>query len=212
LERGEVLGQVELSNIGNGLSALPFMLVLEQSRNAHSMYDWVDTQGHDVLWQAELENFSQQDTTVTAQVRVSSGESQTIEGKYLVGCDGPRSAVRNALGLGFEGSTFERLFYVADVQIDWKFTHDALTVCLAPHGVVAFFPMPGEKRWRIVGAFPEGHEKDEREIVYEEIETRIKEEAELELDITRVDWFSTYKVHTRHVDRFSSGRCFVAGD
>ena len=212
LERGEVLGHVELSNIGKGLSAFPFMLVLEQSRNEQLMYDWVKTQGHDVLWQAELENFSQQDTTVTAQVRVSSGESQTIEGKYLVGCDGPRSAVRNALGLGFEGSTFERLFYVADVQIDWKFTHDALTVCLAPHGVVAFFPMPGEKRWRIVGAFPEGHEKDEREIVYEEIETRIKEEAELELDITRVDWFSTYKVHTRHVDRFSSGRCFVAGD
>jgi len=34
--------------------------------------------------------------------------------------------------------------------------------------------MPGEKRWRIVGAFPEGHEKDESEIVYEEIEAQIK--------------------------------------
>jgi hypothetical protein len=72
--------------------------------------------------------------------------------------------------------------------------------------------MPGEKRWRIVGAFPEGHEKDERDIIYEEIEAQIKKEAQLELDITRVDWFSTYKVHTRHVDRFSAGRCFVAGD
>jgi hypothetical protein len=27
-----------------------------------------------------------------------------------------------------------------------------------------------------------------------------------------VDWFSTYKVHTRHVEKFSSGRCFLAGD
>jgi len=72
--------------------------------------------------------------------------------------------------------------------------------------------MPGEKRWRIVGAFPEGHEGEAGEVLYEEIEARIKEEAQLELDITRVDWFSTYKVHTRHVDKFSSGRCFVAGD
>jgi hypothetical protein len=72
--------------------------------------------------------------------------------------------------------------------------------------------MPGEKRWRIVGAFPEGMNKDEGEIRFEEIEARIKEEAELDLDITRVDWFSTYKVHTRHVERFSSGRCFLAGD
>ena len=212
LQRDEVLGQVELSNIRKGLSAYPFMLVLEQSRNEQLMYDWLKGHGHDVLWQTELETFSQDDTSVTAQVKVSGAESQTIEGQYLVGCDGPHSLVRHALGLAFEGSTFERLFYVADVQIDWKFSHDALTVCLAPHGVVAFFPMPGEKRWRIVGSFPEGHEKDEREILYEEIEAQIKKEAQIELDITRVDWFSTYKVHTRHVDKFSAGRCFVAGD
>jgi len=54
--------------------------------------------------------------------------------------------------------------------------------------------------------------KEESQVVYEEIEEQIKKEAQLDLDITRVDWFSTYKVHTRHVDRFSSGRCFVAGD
>ena len=212
LERGEVLGEVDLSNVGQGLSAYPYMLVLEQSRNEQLMYEWLKSHGRDVLWQTELETFSQEATTVTAHVKNSSGESQPIEGKYLVGCDGPHSPVRHALGLHFEGSTFGRLFYVADVRIDWNFSHDALTVCIAPHGVVAFFPMPGEKRWRIVGAFPEGHEKEEGEVLYEEIEARIKEEAELELDITRVDWFSTYKVHTRHVDRFGSGRCFVAGD
>ena len=64
----------------------------------------------------------------------------------------------------------------------------------------------------IVGAFPEEYNKDEGEILYEEIEARIKEEAQLDLDITRVDWFSTYKVHSRHVEEFSSGRCFLAGD
>ncbi|HMG74410.1 MAG TPA: FAD-dependent monooxygenase [Pyrinomonadaceae bacterium] len=213
LERGgEVVGEVDLSNVGEGLSAYPYMLVLEQSRNEQLMYDWLKSHGRDVLWQTELETFSQDTATVTAHVKNSSGESQTIEGKYLVGCDGPHSPVRHGLDLNFEGSTFGRLFYVADVRIDWSFRHDALTVCIAPHGVVAFFPMPGEKRWRIVGAFPEGHEQEEDEVLYEEIEARIKEEAQLELDITRVDWFSTYKVHTRHVDRFSSGRCFVAGD
>jgi 2-polyprenyl-6-methoxyphenol hydroxylase-like FAD-dependent oxidoreductase len=209
---GEVLGQVDLSNIGAGLSPYPYMLVLEQSRNEQLMYDWLQSQEREVLWQTELETFSQDTTKVTAQVKNSSGESQRIEGKYLVGCDGPHSPVRHGLGLAFEGSTFERLFYVADVRIDWKFSHDALTVCIAPHGVVAFFPMPGENRWRIVGAFPEGFEQEASEVVYEEIEARIKEEAQIELDITRVDWFSTHKVHTRHVDRFSSGRCFVAGD
>jgi 2-polyprenyl-6-methoxyphenol hydroxylase-like FAD-dependent oxidoreductase len=212
LEGGEVLGEVDLSQIGEGLSPYPYMLVLEQSRNEQLMYDWLKSYGQEVRWETELESFSQDATTVTAQVKSASGESQAIEAKYLVGCDGPHSPVRHGLGLKFEGSTFGRLFYVADVRIDWKFSHDALTVCMAPHGVVAFFPMPGEKRWRIVGAFPEGHEKDAGEVLFEEIEARIKQDAELELKITRVDWFSTYKVHTRHVDNFSSGRCFVAGD
>ena len=39
-----------------------------------------------------------------------------------------------------------------------------------------------------------------------------KRDAELELDITGVNWFSTYKVHTRRVEKFSVGRCFLAGD
>src|SRR4029078_1397082 len=163
-------------------------------------------------WGCELETFSQDEDGVTAKVKNQSGELHAISAKYLVGCDGPRSPVRHGVGLSFEGSTFERLFYVADVFIDWTFPHDALHVCIAENGVVAFFPMPGDRRWRIVGAFPEGHDKDEGEILYEEIEQRIKQEAEIDLDITRVDWFSVYKVHTRHVESFSSGRCFLAGD
>ena len=212
LEKGEIVGEVDLSNIGEGLSAFPFMLVLEQSENELLLYKYLQDHGRDVVWQTELQTFSQDETGVTARVKNSAGELQTITGKYLVGCDGPRSPVRHALGLSFEGSTFERTFYVADVEIDWKFSHDALHGCLARNAVVAFFPMRGEKRWRIVGAFPPEFAKDEGEVLYEEIEARIKEEAELDLEITKVYWFSTYKVHTRHVEKFSSGRCFLAGD
>jgi 2-polyprenyl-6-methoxyphenol hydroxylase-like FAD-dependent oxidoreductase len=212
LEGGRIVGEVDVSNIGAGLSPYPFMLVFEQSQNERLLYEYLQNHGRDVLWQTELESFSHDKSGVTVHVRGSAGESQVIAGKYLVGCDGPKSPVRHGLGLSFEGSTFERLFYVADVRIDWKFSHDALHGCLTRNAVVAFFPMPGEKRWRIVGAFPEGANKEEGGVLYEEIEARIKEETELDLDITRVDWFSTYKVHSRHVEKFSSGRCFLAGD
>lgn len=212
LEGGEIRGEVDLSNVGQGLSAYPYMLVLEQNKNEQLLYEYMLSHGQDVLWHTELESFSQAPAGVTAHVKNSAGASQTIEAQYLVGCDGPKSPVRHGLGLSFEGSTFERLFYVADVQIDWKFSHDALQVCLARNSVVAFFPMRGEKRYRIVGSFPEGLDKNEGEILYEEIERRIQEEAELTLDISHVNWFSVYKVHTRHVNQFSVGRCFLAGD
>jgi len=85
-------------------------------------------------------------------------------------------------------------------------------VFLMKSNLLAFFPMVGTNRWRIVGTFPEEFTKDEGEVLYEEIEEQIKRDAELKLDITNVNWFSTYKVHTRHVNKFSEGRCFLAGD
>lgn len=212
LEGGEIKGEVNLSSVGQGLSPYPYMLVLEQSKNERLHYDYLLTHGKDVLWQSELEGFSQDESGVIAQIKNANGETQTVEGKYLVGCDGAKSPVRHLLDLKFEGSTFERIFYVADAQIDWQFPHDALHVCLAKHSLVAFFPMPGENRYRIVGAFPEEFAKNEGDVLYEEIEQRIKEEAGLDLDISHVNWFSTYKVHTRHVENFRKGRCFLAGD
>lgn len=209
---GEVRGEIDFSNIGEGLSPFPFILLLEQSKNEQLLYEYLQNRGKDVLWNTELESFSQDSDGITAQVRTPDGASQIIEAKYLVGCDGPKSLVRHVLGLTFEGSTFERIFYVADSQIEWNLSHDAVHICLSKNSFVLFFPLKGEKRYRIVGVFPEGFNKDEGEVLYEEIEARIRGEAKLDLDIHDVEWFSTYKVHTRHVNKFSAGRVFLAGD
>lgn len=209
---GQIRGEVDFSSIGEGLSPYPYVLMLEQSKNERLHYEYLQSNRKDVLWLRELENFSQTETNVTAQVKTPDGLSQIIDAKYLVGCDGAKSLTRHALGLGFEGSTFERMFFVADVHVDWHLSHDALHVCLAKDSFVVFFPLKGEKRYRIVGVFPEEFAKEEGDILYEEIEQRIKQEAKIELDIHDVEWFSTYKVHTRHVSEFSAGRCFLAGD
>jgi len=144
---GEVRGEIDFSNIGEGLSPYPFVLMLEQSKNEKLLYEYLQNHTKEVLWQTELESFSQNDSGVTAQVKTGDGAAGTIEAKYLVGCDGPKSLVRHTLGLEFEGSTFERMFYVADSQIDWNLSHDALHICLAKDSFVVFFPLKGEKRY-----------------------------------------------------------------
>lgn len=212
LEGGEVRGEIELRDLGNGLSPYPFLLIVEQGSHERVLYDFIRSHGKGIQWQTELESFSQDSGGVRASLKTMRGETQTVEAKFLVGCDGAKSIVRHLLGLEFEGSTFERLFYVADVQIDWAFSHDAVMVCLAQNTITAFFPMVGENRYRIVGTFPENHSKDEGEILYEEIEEQIKEDTKLSLDITNVNWFSVYKVHSRRVNKFSAGSSFLAGD
>ncbi len=212
IEGGEVRGEMHLANFGKDMSQFPYMLMLEQSKNEEMLYEFIRTHNRDVFWKTELESFSQDEGGVTAQVKYESGDSQTIRGKFLVGCDGAKSVVRHGLGLTFEGSTFERLFYVADARVDWELPHDALHVCLARDVFVAFFPMPGEERYRIIGTFPEGKNQEDGEVVYEEIEREVKEQVKLSLDISDVRWFSLYKVHSRRVNKFSEGKCFVAGD
>ena len=212
IEGGEVRGTVELATIGKGLSPYPFLLLIEQNKHEDLLYDFLKAHGQEVRWKTDLQMFSQTDEGVTATVTTAGGEPRTIEANYLVGCDGARSAVRRGLGLTFEGSTMERLFYVADVHIDWKLGHQSVMICLSKDVLTAFFPLPGENRYRIVGTFPEGDQRQEGTVLYEEIEGQIKASTQLELDIKQVNWFSTYKVHSRRVDSFSKGRCFVAGD
>ncbi|MEO6117813.1 MAG: FAD-dependent monooxygenase [Methylotenera sp.] len=212
LTGGKIRAEINLSNMGLGLSPYPYLLFLEQSKNEQLLYEYLLNHQKNVLWNTELDNFTQTEIAVTAQVKTLDGDFQVIEAQYLVGCDGAKSLVRNKLGLSFEGSTLERLFYVADVQIDWPFSHDAGYACLAPASTALFFPMEGEKQYRIIGTFPEGLDKDEGEFLYEEIEQRIQHDTKLALDISKVNWFSVYKVHSRGVNKFSEGRCFVAGD
>ena len=92
--------------------------------------------------------------------------------------------------LGAAGHTPESL----EVELSWLDAH----VGGASYGVDLIVPTSMDAK--------------EGGLTAEEIEARIKEEAQLDLDITRVDWFSTYRVHTRHVEKFSAGRCFLAGD
>lgn len=210
---GKVRGEVEFGELGKGMSPYPYLLIVEQGRHERLLYDHIRSSGKDVRWKTELVEFSQGESDVTATVKTADGRTETIEAKYLVACDGAKSLVRHNLGLEFTGSTFERMFYVADVRLDWEFPHDALQVFLMRNSLLAFFPMVGERRYRIVGTFPEEFDKDEGTVLYSEIEERIKTDTELKrLDISDVNWLSTYKVHTRHVDKFSVGRCFLAGD
>src|SRR5687768_12351792 len=208
---GEARGQIDLRGIGSGMSPYPFLLVVEQGIHERIILEDLKAVGGDVQWLTEMTGFEADGNGIAARV-VSNGDTETIEAKYLVGCDGAHSPVRRALGLKFGGSTFERLFYVADVEIDWEFPHDALHVNLGEDTLTAFFPMVGDRRWRIVGTFPEGHDKDGGEILFDEIERQVAQDTSLNFDITKVNWFSVYKVHSRAVERFSSGRCFLAGD
>lgn len=209
---GEMRGEIRLDNLGQGLSPYPYLLIVEQNKHEQILYEFLKKHGRSVEWQSELVNFTQDAKGVKAQIQTSAGDIKIIQAKYLAGCDGAKSIVRHELDLKFEGNTFERLFYVADVSITGTLDHHFVHVFLAQSTITAFFPIKGGTRYRIVGTFPEDQAREESQIIYDEIEQQILKDTKLTLDITEVHWFSTYKVHSRHVNKFSEGHCFLAGD
>lgn len=54
---------------------------------------------------------------MTARVVDGSGAHDTVEARWLVGCDGGHSVVRKELGFTFEGSAYEDHLIQADVHV-----------------------------------------------------------------------------------------------
>ncbi|MEH1771242.1 FAD-dependent monooxygenase [Nostoc sp.] len=209
---GKISAQIDFSNFGGQLSPFPFMLVFEQNKNERLLYEHLQHNGKEVQWQKEMESLTQDANGVKAVLKNATGETQTIEAQYLVGCDGAGSPTRHLLDFHFEGSTYPRLFYVADVDMEFPADKATFYVTLAENSFVLIVPMQGEKHWRLIGNLPEYDEQGDREVTYNEVENKVKQLVQRPLEITNVRWFSSYKVHTRHAEKFSKGRCFLAGD
>jgi len=203
---------VNVTDLGEGLSNFPFALSLEQSKTEALLLEYIQSKGKQVQWKSELTHLEQNKNGVTVYYKDSNGKEQKVETSYLAGCDGAKSVVRHELNLPFKGSTEPKLFYVADVLLKSPVIKgSALYMYMIKKGFVLFFPLEGEGHYRIVGVIPEGLSTD-HEYIFSEIEKTIKEQIISPVNFEKLQWFSTYKVHTRKADFFMKGRCFIVGD
>ncbi len=212
--RGKKRGAFDLSTIGEGFSAYPYMLTLPQNQTEEILYQHLKELGQDIHWSTALLDFEQEKQGVTVHIKNAEGVIETIEAAYLVGCDGARSAVREQLGLPFEGDTASRFFYVMDTKIVWKGEVEAeadMYNCLCRNSFVAIIRMPGTERYRIIGILPKelDHPTNTSRA---DIVQQIKTDSELDIELEEISWHAVYNVHTRKAPSFQQGRCFIAGD
>ena len=206
--------RLPLADTGRDLTPFPYLLILEQSRNEELLLRTLQAAGHRVAWRHKLARIDRNDERgVAVTLRREDGSEEALECDWLVGCDGGHSVVREQLGLRFAGGTYENLFYVADTRVDWDLPHGELTVCLSRETFVLFFPMPGERRYRVIGTMPpDGGGGDEAALRFEDIEASVRAQMDIAVQFSDTAWFSAYRVHHRCVERFGEGRAFLAGD
>jgi len=210
--KGKKKVALNINGLGEGLSAFPFALSLEQSKTEKLLADAVYEHGKNIKWNSEFIQSAQNENGITVHYKDVRGEQQEIQALYLVGCDGASSLVRHQLGLAFKGTTEPKLFYVSDVLLKSPVINKSeLYMFMIKKGFVLFFPMEGEGHYRVIGVLPEGGSTG-NETEFAAIEPSIKEQIITRVDFEKVRWFSSYKVHSRKADAFMKGRCFIAGD
>jgi 2-polyprenyl-6-methoxyphenol hydroxylase-like FAD-dependent oxidoreductase len=208
--KGRRAARVPLQRAGEGLTPYAFALVFPQDAHERLLIERLNALGVRVERQTELLRFSQYDTGVRATLRREDGSEEICQAAYLAGCDGASSTVRGQLGVGFPGGTYTGLFYVADIEGMGEAVDNDLHADVEDADFLLLFPLKGRGRVRLVGTVRDLPESNHGKLSFDEVKGKAIEH--LKLDIEKVNWFSTYRVHHRVALRFRDRRAFLLGD
>jgi 3-(3-hydroxy-phenyl)propionate hydroxylase len=165
----------------------------------------------DIRWLNKVVATRPQSDHVEIAVETPEGP-YTVQARYLVACDGARSAVRSQLGLESRGRVFNDRFLIADVKMTAPFPTERWFWFDPPfhrNQSVLLHRQPDDV-WRI--DFQLGRDADpEIEKQPERVIPRIRALLGDDVDFT-LEWVSVYTFACSRMERFRHGRVFFAGD
>ncbi len=195
---------------GVGRSPFPYAVIFAQDEHERLLIDHLRAAGVTVERRVELVGFEDAGDHVRARLRRADGTMEVHGAAYLAGCDGASSTVRQGLGIGFPGGTYEHLFYVADVEARAPADDDQIHGSLDRAEFLIVFPLKGQRRARLIGVVRDDAETRKHRLTWNDVGKDII--VRMGIAVERVNWFSTYHVHHRVADRFRKGRAFLLGD
>jgi 2-polyprenyl-6-methoxyphenol hydroxylase-like FAD-dependent oxidoreductase len=172
------------------------------------------------LFSTELVEFTEDPDGVTALIRDrESGETTNVRAQYLVAADGPRSGVREQLGIGMRGhgvlSNSITIYFRADVEALLRGRNLSVIMVVNPI-FQGFFRIekPYHSGFLVVHGLGDPSDPDtdvwpdlDEERYIELVRAGLGEDVEVEIeDVMR--WQATADV----ADSFGRGRVFLAGD
>ncbi|UHC20178.1 FAD-binding monooxygenase (plasmid) [Methylobacterium currus] len=156
------------------------------------------------------------------------GRIATVRARYVVGCDGARSAVRRSIGRTLEGEAANHAWGVMDVLPVTDFPDIRLKAVIqsAGHGSIVLIPREGGYLVRIyveMDKLAENERVRDRDITVEDLIAATRRVlAPYAFEVKEVAWWSIYEIGQRLCDKFDDvpeqaagerlPRVFIAGD
>ena len=238
-DRTKIKRSGRIRDTEEGLSEFPHVIVNQarmlaylldhMERSASKLSPYYGLQVGDI--EIDAGGSSQYPVTVTLQhmkALEETGATSTVRAKYVVGCDGARSATRAAIGRELAGDATNQSWGVMDVLAvtDFPDIRVKCAISSAHQGNILIIPREGGYLVRIYIELDEVTDKEmlaNRSVTPEklaEVANRILHPYTIE--IRDVGWWSVYRIGQRLCDKFDDvpaeematrvPRVFIAGD
>jgi 2-polyprenyl-6-methoxyphenol hydroxylase-like FAD-dependent oxidoreductase len=205
----EEIAQIDLSNLGEGKSAFPYVLILEQSKTERILVDYLTSNTCPIYWNTQLLDVHQTDRLVNIKINRNNKE-EIISCDWLIAADGASSTVRKSLKISFAGGTYEHKFFLADVKLNNSISADVVRAFFSENGFTAIFPMQ-DSNYRFIGIVPKTL-NEKTDISFDDLRPYLTYNLGFPITEQCCNWFSIYHLHHRMAERFKSQRCFLIGD
>ncbi|MEM8579267.1 MAG: FAD-dependent monooxygenase [Pseudomonadota bacterium] len=161
----------------------------------------------------------------SAPVEVTLKDGSRLKARYVVGCDGARSAVRRALDIPLHGEAANAAWGVMDILAVTDFPDIRLKCAIqsAGEGSLLIIPREGGHMVRLyieLGKLNPSERIADRDLTEAHLIAAAQRIlAPYALDVRQVAWWSVYEIGQRTADRFDdtapdgpAPRVFIAGD
>ncbi|MEJ2120317.1 MAG: FAD-dependent monooxygenase [Alphaproteobacteria bacterium] len=153
----------------------------------------------------------QTDNHAWVDVGPEDGPSKRFEAAYVIGCDGARSVVREAMGARFEGSAYPEITILATTRFPFETVLEGLSgVSYIWKAGGTFSLLHLSQVWRCA-FYPALDQTPDAALKDEAIQRHIDE---ISPDIGAIEIIEkrAYRVHQRIADKYRVGRLLIAGD
>ncbi len=222
IDRGTIVRGVSFFRGGRRIARLhfdgndsrhPFALDLPQSTTEHLLGEHLRALGGEVERGVELVGFEREADGVVGVLRHADGQLEQQRARYLCGCDGSHSRVRELAGITFAGSRYEEEWILADVKIEAPpFAPDQATIYAEPRHFLAVLPLPGE-RWRLIAVRKVAQPGEPMEQAsLEVLEALLLHHARAPIRLVDPAWSSPFRIGHRHATHLRDGQVLLCGD
>ncbi|TMR96264.1 FAD-dependent monooxygenase [Nonomuraea basaltis] len=200
-------------------------LSLPQPRLERLLDERAGELGADIRRGQEIVGVSQDDATVTADVRGPDGPYR-VTARYLVGCDGGRSRVRDRAGIPFPGTTYPEVNRLGQVTLPDSVTRlgngdldvpglgrmRAGSFTWTDRGVFGFGWLTSEVLMVSTTEDEAREVDDDVPMTLAELQDSIRRVLGANFPLGEPRRLSRYQFQARQADRYRDGRILLAGD